>query len=87
MKRILTFIAAIFCLAFVVGCSKNGPYENFPKADPYTRQYGKVTYMTNRSYCTSKRIHMESVIIGFIRMMITYSQSISTIVLTEICSI
>ena len=33
MKRILSILAAIACFAFVVGCSKNGPYENFPKAD------------------------------------------------------
>ena len=33
MKRILSILAAIVCFAFVVGCSKNGPYENFPKAD------------------------------------------------------
>ena len=33
MKRIISILAAIACFAFVVGCSKNGPYENFPKAD------------------------------------------------------
>ena len=33
MKRILSILAAIACFAFVVGCSKNGPYENFPQAD------------------------------------------------------
>lgn len=33
MKRILSILAAIACFAFVVGCSKNGPYKNFPKAD------------------------------------------------------
>ena len=33
MKRILSILAAIACFAFVVGCSKNGPYENFPKSD------------------------------------------------------
>lgn len=33
MKRILSILAAIACFAFVVGCSKNGPYENFPEAD------------------------------------------------------
>ena len=33
MQRILSILAAIACFAFVVSCSKNGPYENFPKAD------------------------------------------------------
>ena len=33
MQRILSILAAIACFAFVVGCSKNGPYANFPKAD------------------------------------------------------
>ena len=33
MKRISSILAAIACFAFVVGCSKNGAYENFPKAD------------------------------------------------------